>query len=464
MSKKTREREERRDMTRRSLIRWTVAGAAALGLPRWKAFEVLGMAGGKALADSAACSPTNRSVHIIAGNGGFAWFQLLWPHNDIAAANSSTFAFHAPGKQVLATGTDNPLTFAPETPFQKLAGNKQMSAFIGGTNETHTTTPTSSSVIATNTSVFAAAAAIQSVNPTLIPVITVNKMSLGTANGAPRASAVTSSDAIVGLFNSAASRAGGLLAAQPDADFYDAAYKAMLGLQAAAKTPTTNRAYGTAKTASKLLGTNLASQLAVTNTDLMNYGVDATTSTALQEIAKTFIITAKAFELGLTSSVILPAFDDDPHGAFNDMATLESTVTGMGKILDGFYADLMMRDDASCAGKKLGDNFVLSIHGDTPKTPLDRNAWPDNTPGNANWTYVFGNGYLKTGWFGGIDRTGTLTGWDPGTGKASTMTSAQLAAPAAAAIAYAVAKGDMRRVNDFYKGVSINGVVNLNTM
>src|SRR5436190_23080834 len=96
------EREARRELSRRSLIKWTVAGAAALGLPRWKAFEILERSGGSALAAGAACAPTNRSVHIVAGNGGFAWFQLLWPHNDIAAANSTTFSFHAPGKQTLA--------------------------------------------------------------------------------------------------------------------------------------------------------------------------------------------------------------------------------------------------------------------------------------------------------------------------------------------------------------------------
>ena len=42
------------------------------------------------------------------------------------------------------------------------------------------------------------------------------------------------------------------------------------------------------------------------------------------------------------------------------------------------------------------------------------------------------------------------------------MTSAALAAPASAAVLFAVAKGDMRRVSDFYRGVDIGGVVNAN--
>ena len=39
------------------------------------------------------------------------------------------------------------------------------------------------------------------------------------------------------------------------------------------------------------------------------------------------------------------------------------------------------------------------------------------------------------------------------------MSSDQTATAAAAAIAFAVAKGDMRRVADFYRGADISGVV-----
>src|SRR5262245_13303985 len=165
------EDEKRREMSRRALIKWTVAGAAALGLPRWKAFEILERSGGTALAATASCAPTNRSVHIVAGNGGFAWFQLIWPHVAVAQANSATFAFHAPGQATAATGTDKPFMLAPESPCRTIDGKKQMTAFLAGNNETHTQTPASASLIAQGTSVFAVAAAMQSVNPTLVPVI-----------------------------------------------------------------------------------------------------------------------------------------------------------------------------------------------------------------------------------------------------------------------------------------------------
>ena len=39
------------------------------------------------------------------------------------------------------------------------------------------------------------------------------------------------------------------------------------------------------------------------------------------------------------------------------------------------------------------------------------------------------------------------------------MTAASTAAAASAAVAYAVAKGDMRRVQDFYRGEDIQGIV-----
>src|SRR6266705_2720269 len=84
----------------------------------------------------------------------------------------------------------------------------------------------------------------------------------------------------------------------------------------------------------------------------------------------------------------------------------------------------------------------VSVHTDTPKTPLTAAAWPDDTPGNQNWGYVLGARWLKNGWYGGIDRTGKITGFDPSTGQvgANLPQSQANAMPVAGAIAYAVAK------------------------
>ncbi|HVV88455.1 MAG TPA: hypothetical protein VHE35_35675 [Kofleriaceae bacterium] len=449
---------DKQELSRRSLIKWSLFAGAALGIGRSKVYQVVEDTFGREAAAEASCLVTNRSVHIAAGTGGFAWYQLLWPHNDVVAGGNQSAAFHAFGQTHMATGTDRPLTMAPQTPFKSAAGNKQITALMAGANETHTRTPSTATNIGGN-SLLAVAAALQVTNPSVIPVVTVDGSVFGTAPGAPRPSAVGTAEQFVGLFNSAASRAGGLLENTDDASLYDAHYAALASLNRAANRPTTSRAYTTAKTAAHLLGTNLATQLAITDADRMRYGVAGAVRQNLKDLAETLIVTAKAFRMGLTSSVCTHALGDDPHGAFNDPSNPPMTAGILGGMLDAFIADLAATPDPSCAGTSLADNVIMTIHGDTPKTPLVASGWPDGTPGNSNWMYVYGNGWLKTGWFGGIMRDGTTKGYDPATGQENGTSSAQLAAPASAAVAYAIAKGDMRRVGDFARGINIQGLI-----
>ena len=143
MTRDTNARDEKRMLGRRSLIKMAFATGAAYGLSHSKVLEVLAGASGTALADEASCMGTNRSLHIVAGSGGFAWFQLLWPHVDVARARNDNFAWHAVGEEVAAVGTDKPLILGPETPWRDAPGRRQVSAFMSGTNETHTRTPSS---------------------------------------------------------------------------------------------------------------------------------------------------------------------------------------------------------------------------------------------------------------------------------------------------------------------------------
>jgi hypothetical protein len=197
-----------------------------------------------------------------------------------------------------------------------------------------------------------------------------------------------------------------------------------------------------------------------TATDEDRYGI-ANAPNNLRDLGLGVITAVKAFKLGLTSSVILPALRDDPHGAFNDMNNLRNRVAILGQILDAMMEDLGEADDPACTGRSLADTLVLTVHGDTPKNPRNRSGWPDGTPQNSNWIYVLGNGYLKTGWFGGIRENGDVDGFDPGTGEAvpgqrSNVTSAC----AGAAVGYAITQGDMVRVGNYYNGPAINGIVN----
>ena len=52
---------------------------------------------------------------------------------------------------------------------------------------------------------------------------------------------------------------------------------------------------------------------------LPQYGVAPGTPTAINDMANSLSMSAKAFKLGLASSLILPGMKDDPHGAFDDM-------------------------------------------------------------------------------------------------------------------------------------------------
>lgn len=444
--------------SRRHFLRWATAAGAVLALDRAKVLDVVADSAGTAMADEAACSLTNRSVHLVAGDGGFAWFQLLWPHVAIATSTNDAFAFHAKGEAVAATDTDKPFYFAPESPWQNLDKGKRISAFMAGTNQTHTPVPGSAATLGNGISMLAAVAAIQRTTPSLLPVIGINPIGFGAAPGAPQVATVGNADGLVQLFNSAASKA--TLSLPEDAALFEAYYKAFVGLNRAAGRPTWARSIRTGNASANFLGKNLADQLRPSLEDLARYGIDNGTPTKLSEIGRALITTAKAFKLGLTQSVVIPAMRDDPHEAFQNMNSLRATVAALGKYLDEFMNDLLLIQDPLCTSRSMADNVVITVHGDTPKDPRNKGGWPDGTPGNSNWLYVMGNGYVKTGWFGGVKANGDVSGFDPLTGNdVPGQSSDTTSAAAGAAVAFAVAKGDMKRVQDFFGG-SISGIVN----
>lgn len=444
--------------SRRHFLKWAGALGAVLAVDRARVLEVISEAAGPAMAQEAGGRVTNPSVHLVAGTGGFAWFQLLWPHVEVAKSGNEAFAFHDFANAEDADDTDKPFVNASESPWKSFNRSKRISAFMAGQNQTHTDTPQASAQLGGN-SMIASVASIQRVTASLLPVIGIGNVAFGQAPGAPGISTVPDPDSMVQLFNSAASR---LVLEQPeDAAAFEAYYKAFLGLRRAADKPTMQRGLRIGKTSANFLGKNLAAQLTPQQDEINRY-LMGNTDNKMVEIAKTLITSLKAFKLGLTQSVVLRCFNDDPHGAFGNMDNLRSTVASLGNMLNEFMVDAATIADPVSPDKTLADAVVLTVHGDTPKDSLDRNGWPDGTPNNSNWIYLMGNGYTKTGWHGRIRANGQTDSFNPATGEdvANQQASTQTGA-ANAAVLFAVARGDMRRVQDFYNG-NIDGIVNLN--
>jgi len=459
---------------RRNFLRLMGVAGAAFALERSKLLNFIADEGGTALADESTCASVNRSVHIVAGNGSHGWYQLLWPHVAIAQAGNDSFAYHESPANTMFYQGDKMFAYAPEAPWKDAAGpTRPVTAFMSGKNETHEITPKSQNV-AGNATLCGTVAAIQRAMPVLLPVIGVGPVALGTAPGVPAIATVPSGAAMVDLFNSAASQ--GALALQANKDLYETYYKAILGLREAASRPTWSRQIEVTKKAANLLSRNLALQLTPSQADLDAYGVgslaaaisNANAKEQLTNIGRSLITTARAFKLGLTNSVMIATTDvgtgddvfTDPHKAFVNMPQLQAIVALFGQMFNAFYNDLASTPDPSCQSQTLDKSVIFTVHGDTPKTPRQRAAWPDGTEGDSNWIYAMGNGYIKNGWYGGINADGSVVGFDPTSGadvpgQASNVTTSS----ACAAVAYAVSKGSMPKVEEFYKGPSIAGIV-----
>ncbi|MEO8702864.1 MAG: hypothetical protein ABI867_22660 [Kofleriaceae bacterium] len=438
-------RDEQHELTRRALIKWTVAAGAALGVSRSKIFDILEKTGGKGLAEAASSNPTHRYIGLAAGNGGLAWFTLLWPLPTVGASNDPNASYPA-GMGNLFPGTPKPLWVGDYTPWMDEPAGRQMTVFVAGANNTHNSTAQQGSNV-NGSNIFAAVSVMQAPTPSVIPIIQVADATVGAAPGFGQPTNVTNGQAIVGLFNSAASRAGGLLATSGNAQLYKTQYDAFAQLNRAAGRTTQKGSYLTASSAATFLGTNLASKLSITDADRVMYGLDGSTRGNVRDIAETLIVTVKAFGLGLTNAVTLPAMRDDPHGAWNGAggATGDVPIVApqLKKVFDGLKAHLTATID-SVTGQTLWDDTVITVSGDTTKTGFARNGWGDGTVMNHNLIFVKTPGHIDAGYHGnvtnnaaqGIQPNGTLGNYDPN----------QSALFANSSILYAIAKRDKRAI------------------
>mgnify|MGYP000016339014 CR=1 FL=1 len=352
-------------------------------------------------------------------------------------------------------------------------------------------------------SMMAAAASIQqATRPTIVPVITISASSLQDPQsaipnsdmygiqgvnlipGAPSNARVGSASQLVGLFNSNCARALGALANPANAQLFEAYTKGWIGSSKSAQLPTFSRGYRTAKLASNLVGLNLSDKLLPTAADQARYGYTGNTIGKLADLRDSLIVTAKALALGLTSQVIIAYGDDDPHSLFTAAGAgvnASTFATAFSNFLNAFMDDLMQTQDLFTPNLRLGDNTCIAFVGDVPRTGVSTPNWNDPTFGGQNRCWIMSNGILKTGFFGGdrarmpgdspTDNNQNSAGpgegciYDPVTGDAVPITGVGTAQGISgdfrvrygemsmAAVLYAVARGDDRRVQDFYSGV-----------
>lgn len=343
-----------------------------------------------------------RAVHLVAGTGGLAWFTLVWPAPAVITGFQTAYAYDNPANaKDVTTDPAHPLfarRIGTGALWEGIGKDPQPSVFLAGVNETHTNTP-SSIMINGNVGLAAAGAAIQASLQPMIGAIQVSPSGpYGTATGAPALVSVPNADGAVAVFPPAIQQQLRPSAAQL------ASYIPPGAVQAE---------------------TNLGTALA---------------------------FAANAFRLGVLGSLILPAFNDDPHAAFNAGAPTQR-MNNLTAMLDAFYRDLATSSELSCGRGgnflSLADNVVLVVTGDTPKSSFNNAGWPDGTINNSNWMYVRSNGFTKPGWFGQITPNGR-TNFNPTTGALdSAATTASDTAAAFAGALYAIARGDKMKVQSF---------------
>ena len=456
-----------RGASRRDFIKGVFAASAALGLGPTRALEMLDEIGGSALA--AGAINANRTVHIVGGDGGFAWYSLLWPVPGTMTEllTNNTVPFDGLDKATkIASGALEDRTLWHRNvngkPLWSNFGDKKLvTAMLCGTNIGHETAPKNpgnSNTIPTGTiGSFAACASIQTTVQSLVPVIGINRnavgMPYGAATGSPSPAGVPNSDAMINLFSSSASKLMTRLSDPNNAKLYEEYYKAFLGLAKTVDRPTYQRAYEDSRVAISLVAQNLGSVLMPAPGQVDAWCGPAAIDANVKALANNLIVAANAFKKGLCSQVMMPTMNDDPHFVWDDMARVTRIANGLALVLQSFMDYLNTIPDPVDPSKKLSDNLVMTVSGDLPKGPFsNRNSdWTDSTPMAANWMYVMSNGYMKPGWFGQVARTGK-TNYDPDTGKLYTpaqFPDAQVTPGALGAMLYAVSRGNDRRVRDF---------------
>ena len=360
-----------------------------------------------------------RVIEVVAGAGGFAWFALAWPVPDVIAAYAPAYAYDDPAKAVLVSGTKagHPLyarMIDNRALWQGMSARPDPTAFVFGTNQTHTSSPQSFQA-PSGGDMIALGALAQAPLGAPLAALAFTPASYAATSGAPKLTSVTLIDDAI-----AAIQAKRPLTPAEEADLRPspAIVESWVGPE-----PTPRRL----------------------------------------QLAQQLLFAANAFRLGLVSTILVPGTADDPHSAFaSGDATIGADI--LARTLDGLYAELAKSFEKTCghAGKQLSlaDNVVLVANGDTFKNPFDKTGWPDGTPGNSNVVFVRSNGFLEPGWFGRIGSAGTRTNFDPTTGETDgNATIAQSTSAAQLGLLYAITRGNKALVDQVAGGTPYAGVI-----
>ncbi len=359
-----------------------------------------------------------RTVHIVAGTGGLAWFTLIWPVPGVIKFFSPAYAYDDPGfTKDLTTDLAHQLfirTTGPVGVWEGKGTNPQPSIFLAGGNETHTPSP-SSVVTSGGIGLLAAAAAIQvSTLAPPVPVLAFERNTpYGTAPGAPAV----------------------MLAA--DVEPAISALEAQGVINAAAEPA-----------------------LRPSSAQLARY-FSADAPMVVVSLGTRLAFTANALKMGLFGSVLIPAFNDDPHAAFTN-GIVTTRANQLATLLDAFYADLGTGNELDC-GKggqllSLADNVVLMVTGDTMKDSYNNAGWPDGTAGNSNVMYLRSNGFTKPGWFGELQPGNIRLFFDPKTGQSGSGTAQGDTDAAFAGALYSIARGDQMLIAP-YTSAPFDGLI-----
>lgn len=316
-----------------------------------------------------------RAVHLVGGNGGLAWFTLVWPLPAVIEGFQTSYAYDDPSVASLVTSTPDHKLYARSTgavpALQGTGAHPHPTAIVTGPNETHSNMPTQSRLPNASEALAVGTIAQRALAP-VVPAITISPVPFGPAPGVTAPSQVASVDAAITLLKGTPGVTASMIAElDPDP--------------------------------------NVVTAWAGTGQPVK-----------ITELTRALVLAANAFRLGVLGTLVVPAFRDDPHGAFTtpDATTVS---TALARVLHAFYTELAKSNEARCghAGKplSLADNTVLVVTGDTPKNPFDQTGWPDGTPSSSNIVYVRSNGFLTAGWFGAVTAGGGAVWMDPTTGS-----------------------------------------------